>query len=141
MCGSSIRSLVSSPSLTGMSAPSTSRRVPSSTTSTSSSGIRISPSSVKKRPVSRSSSSSLTPPGPASLAATFAFRRIRNASDEEAWTSFRSLRSASTAIVSCDSTRPSPPHVGQIDVSVSRTPSVVFWRVISTRPSGEMSTR
>ncbi len=55
--------------------------------------------------------------------------------------SLRSLRSASTPIVSIESTRPSPPHVGQIEVSSSRTPSVTFWRVISTRPSGEISTR
>ena len=31
-------------------------------------------------------------------------------------------------------------HVGQGLVRISRTPSVTFWRVISTRPSGEIST-
>ena len=35
---------------------------------------------------------------------------------------------------------PSPPHVGHLRVMISRGPSVTFWRVISTRPSGEIST-
>ena len=44
------------------------------------------------------------------------------------------------AIVSSDFTTPSPPQVGQCLVMISRTPSVTFWRVISTSPSGEIST-
>src|SRR5947208_2867419 len=35
---------------------------------------------------------------------------------------------------------PSPPHVGHFMVMTSRGPSVTFWRVISTSPSGEIST-
>ena len=35
---------------------------------------------------------------------------------------------------------PSPSQVGQRRVRISRGPSVTFWRVISTRPSGEIST-
>src|SRR3712207_7616884 len=35
---------------------------------------------------------------------------------------------------------PSPSQVGHGLVMISRTPSVTFWRVISTRPSGEIST-
>ena len=35
---------------------------------------------------------------------------------------------------------PSPPQVGHFFVISSRGPSVTFWRVISTRPSGEIST-
>ena len=54
--------------------------------------------------------------------------------------SSRSLRSASIATVSSDSTTPSPSQVGQVLVRISRTPSVTFWRVISTSPSGEIST-
>jgi len=33
-----------------------------------------------------------------------------------------------------------PSQVGQGTVRISRTPSVTFWRVISTSPSGETST-
>ena len=44
------------------------------------------------------------------------------------------------AIVSSDFTTPSPSHTGQVLVMISRTPSVTFWRVISTSPSGEIST-
>ena len=43
------------------------------------------------------------------------------------------------AIVSSESTTPSPSHVGHGRVMISRTPSVTFWRVISTRPSLEIS--
>ena len=43
------------------------------------------------------------------------------------------------AIVSSESTTPSPSHIGQARVMISRTPSVTFWRVISTRPSFEIS--
>ena len=35
---------------------------------------------------------------------------------------------------------PSPSQVGHFFVRISRGPSVTFWRVISTRPSGEIST-
>ena len=35
---------------------------------------------------------------------------------------------------------PSPPHVGHLRVRISRGPSVTFCRVISTSPSGEIST-
>ena len=52
----------------------------------------------------------------------------------------RSLRSPSSATVSAERTTPSPSQVGQGAVRISRTPSVTFWRVISTRPSGETST-
>ena len=52
----------------------------------------------------------------------------------------RSLRSTSIATVSSESTTPSPSQVGQVLVRISRTPSVTFWRVISTSPSGEIST-
>ena len=44
------------------------------------------------------------------------------------------------AIVSSDFTTPSPSQVGHVLVMISRAPSVTFWRVISTRPSGEIST-
>ena len=43
------------------------------------------------------------------------------------------------AIVSSDLITPSPSQVGHGRVMISRTPSVTFWRVISTRPSGEIS--
>ena len=52
----------------------------------------------------------------------------------------RIRRSNSIAIVSSDLITPSPSHVGHGRVMISRTPSVTFWRVISTRPSGEIST-
>ena len=50
------------------------------------------------------------------------------------------MRSTSIATVSSDFTTPSPSQCGQGLVMISRTPSVTFWRVISTRPSGEIST-
>ena len=55
-------------------------------------------------------------------------------------TSARSRRSMSTAAVCSETTMPSPPQVGHFLVITSRGPSVTFWRVISTRPSGEIST-
>ena len=54
--------------------------------------------------------------------------------------SLRSRRSTSIAIVSSERTTPSPSQVGQVLFMISRTPSVTFWRVISTSPSGEIST-
>ena len=53
---------------------------------------------------------------------------------------WRRWRPNSIAIVSSDFTTPSPLHTGHGLVMISRTPSVTFWRVISTRPSGEIST-
>ena len=132
---------LSSPSFTARPSPSTSTRVPSRTSSTSESGIRSTDSSVKCLPVSRSSSSSLIPPGPARPDATFAFILTRNASEPDERAILRSRRSASTAMVCSERTTPSPPQVGQVRVRISRTPAVTFWRVISTRPSGEISTR
>ena len=81
------------------------------------------------------------PPAPTRPEATFAFSRTRNASAPDDRASRRSRRSASTAIVCSERTTPSPPHVGQVRVRISRTPAVTFWRVISTSPSGEISTR
>ena len=43
------------------------------------------------------------------------------------------------AIVSSERMTPSPSQVGQGREMISRTPSVTFWRVISTRPSLEIS--
>ena len=54
--------------------------------------------------------------------------------------SSRIRRSNSIAIVSSDLITPSPSQVGHGRVMISRTPSVTFWRVISTNPSGEIST-
>ncbi len=45
-----------------------------------------------------------------------------------------------SAIVSGDSTRALPSQIGQVCVRMPRAPSVMFWRVISTSPSGEIST-
>src|SRR4051812_37240532 len=53
---------------------------------------------------------------------------------------WRMWRANSIAIVSSDLITPSPWHTGHGLVMISRTPSVTFWRVISTRPSGEIST-
>ena len=49
-------------------------------------------------------------------------------------------RSTSTAAVLSETMIPSPSQVGHLRVMTSRGPSVTFWRVISTRPSGEIST-
>ena len=54
--------------------------------------------------------------------------------------SARSWRSTSTAAVASETMIPSPSQVGHLRVMISRGPSVTFWRVISTRPSGEIST-
>ena len=54
--------------------------------------------------------------------------------------SARSRRSMSIAADVSERTMPSPPQVGHFAVMISRGPSVTFWRVISTRPSGEIST-
>ena len=51
----------------------------------------------------------------------------------------RSRRSNSIAIVSSERITPSPSHVGHGRLMISRTPSVTFWRVISTSPSLEIS--
>ena len=50
------------------------------------------------------------------------------------------MRSTSIAIVSSERINPSPLQVGQVLFMISRTPSETFWRVISTSPSGEIST-
>ena len=42
--------------------------------------------------------------------------------------------------VASETTMPSPPQVGHLRVMISRGPSVTFCRVISTSPSGEIST-
>ena len=49
----------------------------------------------------------------------------------------RSRRSKSIAIVSSERIAPSPWQVGHSRDMISRSPSVTFWRVISTRPSLE----
>ena len=54
--------------------------------------------------------------------------------------SARSLRSTSSAADASERTMPSPAQVGHFFVRISRGPSVTFCRVISTRPSGEIST-
>jgi hypothetical protein len=46
----------------------------------------------------------------------------------------------SIANVRSETTIPSPSQVGHLRVRISRGPSVTFCRVISTRPSGEIST-
>ena len=92
-------------------------------------------------PVVRSRSASREPPGPTISAAISGSSSTRNASRVDSEACRRSVRRFSIAIVSFDSTRPSPWHVGQVAVMISRTPSVTFWRVISTRPSGEIDVR
>ena len=80
-------------------------------------------------------------PSSVSFAATRGLTRIRNASGSGfCATSSRSLRITSIATVSSERITPSPSQVGHVFVRISRTPSVTFWRVISTRPSGEIST-
>jgi len=75
------------------------------------------------------------------IAATFGLTRIRNAGAlGRSAARSRSQRSTSIATVSSESTTPSPSQTGQRLVMISRTPSVTFWRVISTSPSGEIST-
>ena len=58
-----------------------------------------------------------------------------------AWSAAFALDLAgSTAADVSERTIPSPAQVGHFFVKISRGPSVTFWRVISTRPSGEIST-
>ena len=106
-----------------------------------SSGVPSLPSSRKVRLVMRSISLRPSAPGPISIDATCALSSTLNAFVRglcEA--SARSRRSASTALVVSETTIPSPAQVGQRLVRISRGPSVTFCRVISTRPSGEIST-
>jgi hypothetical protein len=79
-------------------------------------------------------------PDPISSEATLAFTSTRYACTREPRASARSLRSRSMAADCSEMTTPSPPHVGHLRVRISRGPSVTFCRVISTRPSGEIST-
>ena len=74
------------------------------------------------------------------MADTLGCTRIRNAGAGRSVATSRSQRSTSIDTVSSDSTTPSPSQVGHGLVMISRTPSVTFWRVISTSPSGEIST-
>ena len=106
-----------------------------------SSGRPSEPWKRKCLPVSCSSWCSTREPWPVNCALTRGFIWTRNASTERGAreASSRSLRSTSIAIVSSESTTPSPSQVGQGRVMISRTPSVTFWRVISTRPSFEIS--
>ena len=69
-----------------------------------------------------------------------ALTSTRNAWAREPAASARSRRSTSIAAVASETTMPSPSQVGHFLVRISRGPSVTFWRVISTRPSGEIST-
>ena len=114
-----------------------------STTSKASIGSASVPSKWKWRPVSASISTigPGTPWPPTRIVATFGCTRIRNEGESgRSATRSRSQRSTSIATVSSESTTPSPSQVGQGLVRISRTPSVTFWRVISTSPSGEIST-
>ena len=142
MCGSSIRTSTSSPSRNGSARSSTSSRLPSSTTSKWSIGSASVPSKWKWRPVSCSSSTigPGTPWPPTRIDDTLGCTRIRKAGAGRSAVSSRSQRSTSIDTVSSDSTTPSPSQVGHGLVMISRTPSVTFWRVISTSPSGEIST-
>ena len=54
--------------------------------------------------------------------------------------SFLIPRSTSSAADSSDKTTPNPRQVGHVVVMTSRRPSVMFCLVISTSPSGEIST-
>ena len=80
--------------------------------------------------------------GPATSAADLrALTSTLNAFEREPGvTSARNRRSTSTAAVCSETTIPSPPQVGHFFVMTSRGPSVTFCRVISTSPSGEIST-
>ena len=92
------------------------------------------------RRAAASTSASRLRPGPASSARTRGWTATRNAWTREPLASPRSLRSISSAWVASDTTKPSPPHTAHFVVRISRGPSVTFWRVISTSPSGEIST-
>ena len=99
------------------------------------------PTRKKRRFVVLLELASREPPGPTSSEAIFALSSTLKAfAREPGVTSERSLRSSSTAVVLSETTIPSPPQVGHLRVITSRGPSVTFWRVISTRPSGEIST-
>ena len=99
------------------------------------------PTRKKRFLVSSSSSAMREPPGPASIDAILELTSTLNAFERDPGvTSPRSLRSSSTAVVLSETTMPSPAQVGHLRVMTSRGPSVTFWRVISTRPSGEIST-
>ena len=95
---------------------------------------------ANRLPVSFSSSSRRSPFGPVRTAATSEWSSTRNALAFEPATCWRSFRSTSTARDSTETTTPVASHVGHLSVRISRGPSVTFWRVISTRPSGEIST-
>ena len=80
------------------------------------------------------------PPGPRAERSTRGWTATLNAWTREPFAIARSLRSISSACVASETTTPSPAQTGQRFVRISRGPSVTFWRVISTRPSGEIST-
>ncbi len=79
-------------------------------------------------------------PGPIRTLATCAFTSTRYTLLREPLTSVRSRCSSSTAAVCSETTIPSPAQTGHFLARISRGPSVTFWRVISTSPSGEIST-
>ena len=93
-------------------------------------------------PVSASSACSTRAPSPVNCALTRGLHPDEERLGARAARATRSRagwRSNSIAIVSSDLTTPSPSHVGHGRDMISRTPSVTFWRVISTRPSLEIS--
>ena len=141
MCGSKISSSSSWPIATGIASARISAAAPSRVTLQRSIGTLSTPTSEKCLPVERSSSVRRAPPGPTMSEAISGSSSTRNASWFDSDACRRRVRRFSIAIVSLDSTRPSPLHTGQAAVMISRTPSVTFWRVISTSPSGEMEVR
>ena len=79
-------------------------------------------------------------PRPSRSDAVLGLTSTRNACAREPAASARRRRSTSSAAEASERTMPSPAQVGHFFVRISRGPSVTFWRVISTRPSGEIST-
>ena len=126
---------------TGTARSRTSSTVPSMVTAKWSSGRLSEPSKWKTLPVAASSSCSMRAPRPVNSMLTSGCTWTRNASTPRGAraASSRSLRSSSIATVSSLRTTPSPSQVGQVREMISRTPSVTFWRVISTSPSFEIS--
>ena len=80
------------------------------------------------------------PPLPSRSDIVFGLTSTWNAWAREPAASVRRRRSTSSAADASETTMPSPAQVGHFLVRISRGPSVTFWRVISTRPSGEIST-
>src|SRR4051794_29465505 len=140
MCGSTMCTSTSSPRENGSARSSTSSTSPSIRTSKWSSGRPSEPSKWNRLPVSSSSTCRTLDPLPVSCADTRGLTWMRKAAGlGRSLASSTSLRSSSIEIVSSDLITPSPSQVGHGRVMISRTPSVTFWRVISTSPSGEIS--